>query len=201
MHNGRPVSTGIFKTPVDGPIAVHTHGLAGDVQADLSVHGGPEKAVYAYPWEHYAAWSAELGRGDFSPGQFGENLTIEGLGESTVHIGDVFRIGSAELQVSQPRAPCLKLGIKMKSAAFPAAFLKSGRVGFYLRVLCEGRIAAGDAVACVSTDDARMTVVEMSHLRHFDHGNLDGARRAAALTSLSADWRGHFQKRVAGQSP
>ena len=140
------VSTGIYKESVAGPVWVRRLNLDGDGQADLKVHGGEHKAVYAYPLEHYAFWSRELGRNDLGYGQFGENLTVEGLLEEQVNIGDVYRIGKALLQVSQPRAPCFKLGIRMGDARFPARFPAANRTGFYLRVLEEGRVAAGDAI-------------------------------------------------------
>lgn len=201
MHGGRPLSTGIFKAPVEGRVVVRTHGLEGDQQADLSVHGGPDKAVYVYPFAHYATWSRELGRDDFCPGQFGENLTVEGMDETTVSIGDVFRIGTAEFQVSQPRSPCVKLGIRMHSARFPSLFLKSGRVGFYVRVVCKGQLGAGDAITQVSRGEGRMTVAWISRLRHFEHADLDGASRAAGLAPLAADWRRPFQERIEAGSP
>lgn len=138
--------SGIVKRPVAGPVEVGPTGLAGDGQADLRVHGGRDKAVYAYPLEHYAAWSAELGRDDLEPGHFGENLTVEGLREDEVRIGDVLRIGTALFQVTQPRIPCFKLAIRMGDPFFAKPFLRSGRSGFYLRVLEEGTLAVGDAI-------------------------------------------------------
>ncbi len=129
------VSTGIYKEPVAGRTWLRRLNLDGDGQADLRVHGGEDKAVYAYPFERYAFWSRELRRNDLGYGQFGENLTVEGLLEEQVHIGDVYRIGAALLQVSQPRSPCFKLGVRMGDAAFVARFAAANYTGFYLRVL------------------------------------------------------------------
>lgn len=140
------VLTSIFKQRVEGPVAVRRRNLAGDRQADLRAHGGADKAVYAYPVEHYGVWERELERSDFAYGQFGENLTTEGLLEDTVRIGDRFRIGSALLEVSQPRFPCFKLGIRMGDSGFVKGFLQSRRLGFYLRVIEEGAVCAGDAI-------------------------------------------------------
>jgi MOSC domain-containing protein YiiM len=135
---GQAVSTSIFKEPVGGRVLVRRLSLEGGWQADLRSHGGLNKAVYAYPLEHYARWSEELGRDNLRPGQFGENLTVEGLTEDAARLGDVFRVGGALLQVTQPRYPCFKLEIKMGDPLFPRRFLASGRTGFYLRVLEEG---------------------------------------------------------------
>lgn len=158
------VLSGIGKRPVPGRVAVHALGLEGDGQADLAVHGGPEKAVYAYPHEHYAAWNAELGSpadGEgLPPGAFGENLTVAGALESTVRVGDTYRAGSALLQVTAPRSPCFKLVARMGRPDFAKRFLASGRTGFYLRVLAEGELGAGDAFVLVSRDENAPTVLE-----------------------------------------
>lgn len=161
---GRTVSTGIFKAPVAGRVRVGRLNLEGDGQADLRVHGGPDKAVYAYPFEHYDYWQRELGRSDLAFGRFGENLTVEGMLEDEVRIGDVFRVGSALLQISQPRSPCFKLGIRMGSSRFPKRFLAAGRPGFYLRVLEEGEVAAGDSIALDRAEPEGLTVLEASRL-------------------------------------
>ena len=145
-HAGKAVSTGIFKTPVDGRIMLRRLNLEGDGQADLWGHGGAFRAVYAYPFEHYAYWAQELGRSDFKIGQFGENFTVEGILDDDVCVGDVFRIGGAVLEVSQPRIPCYKLAIKMGIEGFQNRFLESGKVGFYFRVLEEGEVGAGDTI-------------------------------------------------------
>src|SRR3954470_17197009 len=171
---GQTVSTSIFKEPVAGRVLVRRMSLEGDWQADLRSHGGLNKAVYAYPLEHYAPWSQELGRDDLRPGQFGENLTVEGLTEDTARLGDVLRVGGALLQVTQPRIPCFKLGIKMGDPAFPRRFLASGRTGFYLRVLEEGEVGAGDSVELVERADS-LAVRGLWHLVLIDKENVEGA--------------------------
>lgn len=149
----------IYKHPVTGPIMVRSRNLDGDQQADLKVHGGPDKAVYCYPAEHYAAWSGELGRPlDF--GYFGENVTLSGLSERALHIGDVLSIGEAVLQVSQPRLPCFKLGIKFGDQRFVARFRQSRRCGFYCRVLQEGMIESAQSIEIVERAESHLTIAE-----------------------------------------
>jgi MOSC domain-containing protein YiiM len=160
-YREQTLATGIFKTPVTGRIRVHRLGLEGDVQVDKRVHGGPDKAVYIYPHEHYAHWKKSLSRKDFAFGQFGENLTTSGLLEDEVRVGDTLRIGSVLLQVTQPREPCFKLMTKMNDFTFAKPFLTSGRTGFYLRVLEEGELGAGDAIARGATDPAAPTIREV----------------------------------------
>jgi MOSC domain-containing protein YiiM len=157
---GQSVPTGIFKEPVAGRVRLGALSLDGDIQADLRVHGGAEKAVYLYPSEHYAYWKKALGRDDLSAGFFGENFTTEGLLEDTVHIDDVFRVGTAVVQVTQPRSPCFKLGLKVGSARFIKSFLESRRLGFYLRVLEEGAVGAGDPIERIAVDPARITIAD-----------------------------------------
>lgn len=194
-HLGQKVTTGIFKAPVAGPVWLGRLNLAGDGQADLRVHGGADKAVYVYPFEHYAFWAGELGRHDFSHGQFGENFTTEGLLEDEVSIGDVFQIGGARVQVTQPRTPCFKLGIRMGDENFPARFATANRTGFYLRVLEEGRVAAGDAIERIEPAADSTTVREVFHLRHVG-GTRAEYERAARLPGLSPSWRAAFEKRL-----
>jgi MOSC domain-containing protein YiiM len=158
---GRSVRTAFLKEPVKGAIPVSRLGLEGDGQADPRYHGGPEKAVYVYPVEHYAYWSAALSRTDLSPGAFGENLTTEGLLEAGIRVGDVFAMGSATLRVTQPRTPCAKLGLRMGSMRFVRAFAAAGRPGFYLGVVEEGSVEAGDVITRISTDPKRPTVAEV----------------------------------------
>lgn len=196
-HGRETVSTGIFKEPVGGRIMLRTTNLDGDGQADLENHGGVDRAAYAYSIENYDHWRHELGRDEFAFGQFGENFTVEGMVEDDIHIGDVFRVGDALVEVSQPRPPCFKLGIKMGMARFPKLFLASGRVGFYLRVLEEGEVGAGDTFERIESDTERVTVREMSHLLFFDPENLEGARRALRIQALSPGWRGSFEERLA----
>jgi MOSC domain-containing protein YiiM len=160
-YRGQTVATGIFKTPVTGRIRVQRLGLEGDVQVDKRVHGGPDKAVYIYPHEHYAHWETFLSRKDFAFGQFGENLTTTGLLEDEVRVGDKLRIGSVLLEVTQPREPCFKLMTKMNDFTFAKPFLTSGHTGFYLRVLEEGELGAGDAIERDATDTAAPTIREV----------------------------------------
>ena len=195
-HRGQAITTGIFKAPVAGTVRLGRLNLAGDGQADLRVHGGADKAVYVYPFEHYAFWAGELGRHDFSHGQFGENFTTTGLLEDGVCIGDVFEIGEARVQVTQPRTPCFKLGIRMAEKDFPARFTAANRTGFYLRVLEEGRVAAGDAIEWVERAAGSMSVREVFRLRHVG-GTRAEYERATRLPGLSSSWRAAFEKRLA----
>jgi MOSC domain-containing protein YiiM len=195
-HGRGTVSTGIFKKPVAGRIMLRALNLDGDGQADLANHGGIHRAAYAYSIENYDYWRRELGRADLGFGQFGENFTVRGMVEDDVHIGDVFRVGDALVEVTQPRPPCFKLGIKMGMARFPKLFLASGRVGFYLRVLDEGEVGAGDVFERVESDPERVTVREMSHLLFFDPENLEGAERALRIRALSPGWRDSFEERL-----
>lgn len=198
IQSGRTsTQTGIFKHPVETPIMLRRLNLDGDGQADLEAHGGPDKAVYAYPSEHYPVWATELKRTDLKYGQFGENFTISGLDEETAHIGDIFRIGQALVQVTQPRVPCFKLGIRMGDPTFVKRFLHSQRSGFYLRVLEEGMVQKGDAIQLVAADPSAMSVKEILHTYYFDRNNHEQAARAARLTALPATWREDFQKRIA----
>jgi MOSC domain-containing protein YiiM len=195
-HGRKTVSTGIFKEPVAGRIMLRKTNLDGDRQADLENHGGVDRAAYAYTIENYDHWRRELDREEFAFGQFGENFTVEGMMEDGIHIGDVFRVGDALVEVSQPRPPCFKLGIKMDRPSFPKTFLASGRVGFYLRVLEEGEVGAGDAFERVEIDPERVTVREMSRLLFFEPESLEGAKRALRVRALSPGWRSSFRERL-----
>lgn len=199
---GDAVETGIFKEPVTGPVAVTRTNLAADGQADLTVHGGVDKAVYAYPAEHYPFWSRELEQLDLPWGMFGENLTTEGLEESTVRIGDRFAIGTAELEVSQPRLPCFKLGIKFGRADMVKRFLRSGRLGFYLRVRHEGVIAAGDLIRPLSGDPEAPTIADLALLETTQRDSIALLERAARAPALTGSWRqryrGHLARLITG---
>ena len=170
--------------------------ILGDRQSDLSAHGGADKAIYAYPSEHYGFWRNELPGTDFSWGAFGENLTTEGLLEDRVHIGDRFRAGSAEFIVTQPRMPCFKLGIRFNRPDMVKRFLHSGRTGFYLAVLREGDIGAGDPLELVGEDDSHITVGDVVGLYAADAANQDLLRRASELSSLPESWREYFRERL-----
>ena len=158
--HGKPVSTGIYKEPVAGRIMLYQFNLDGDQQADLTVHGGQDKAVYVYPSEHYPVWQAEFPDLLLPYGMFGENFTTEGLDEESVHIGDQFRIGEAVVEVTQPRMPCYKLGIRFARPDMPKRFHVSGRCGFYLAVLREGEVGAGDVWERIARDGQQVSVIE-----------------------------------------
>ena len=196
-HKGRTVTTGIFKKPVNGRVILRKLNLDGDGQADLVGHGGEFKAAYVYTFENYEYWESELGRSDFTYGQFGENLTVEGMPDGAVHVGDVFRVGGALVEVTQPRVPCFKLGIRMGIEGFEHVLLSSNRTGFYLRVLEEGEVGTGDHFERVKHDRHGMTVAEVNNLLYFDLGNLAGARKALRVKALSPGWRGSFEDRLA----
>jgi len=193
---GGSVSTGIFKNPAPGPIRVHRLNLAGDRQADLSVHGGPHKAVYAYPAEHYVYWRRELADGELPWGMFGENLTTEGLNERNVSIGDRFRVGTTELIVTQPRVPCYKLGIRFGRPEMVKRFLNSRRTGFYFSVAQEGEIDAGDPIEFVAGATNSLTVADIVQLYAFDTNDREMLQRAAQLEALPENWRNYFQQEL-----
>jgi MOSC domain-containing protein YiiM len=194
---GRTVQTAIFKEPVDGRVAVRRDNLAGDRQGDLSVHGGPAKAVYAYPAGHYAPWEAELGT-PLSWGAFGENLTVAGLPlEDEVHVGDRLAVGSALLAVTQPRLPCFKLGIRFGRKDVIARMLASGRTGWYLAIVEEGDVAAGDPIAIVERHPAAVPVSAITRTFAEDRGDPVALERLAGLEPLPADWRTWARRQLA----
>jgi MOSC domain-containing protein YiiM len=193
---GKVVRTSIFKTPVQGRVRVGKFNLDGDQQSDLSVHGGIEKAVYAYPSEHYPFWREELAGRDLRWGAFGENFTTEGLLEETVRIGDRLRVGSAEFAVTQPRMPCFKLGIRFDRLDIVKRFLQSGRAGFYFAVVIEGEVAAGDSIDLLARDENGITVADIVNLYRRDATNQELLRRASELPSLPKNWRDYFRTRL-----
>jgi MOSC domain-containing protein YiiM len=192
------VMTGIFKEPVAGRVRVRRLNLEGDGQADLSVHGGPDKAVYAYPSEHYPFWRNELPGQTLAWGAFGENLTTEGWWEDEVFVGDRFRIGTTEMVVTQPRMPCFKLALRFGREDVVARFLESGRPGFYLRVLQEGAVEAGDPMERIEEDSRRVRVVDVVRLYLDKKGTLDRElrERAVQVEALPEAWRDHFRRRL-----
>jgi MOSC domain-containing protein YiiM len=195
-YNGEPVATGIFKEPVTGPVILRTLNLDGDRQADLSVHGGMSKAVYAYPAEHYEFWEQELPDMTLPYGMFGENFTTEGLFENDVHVGDRFRVGQAELMVTEPRLPCYKLGIKFGRSDIIKRFLQSRRTGFYFAVTKEGEVKAGDEIALLSRDDHQIPIADITRLYAFEKNDVEGLRRVLKVKALSESWRGYFQNQL-----
>ena len=196
LRNGEPVSTGIFKEPVDGRVMVRTLNLDGDRQSDLSVHGGPLKAVYVYPSEHYEFWKHELPDMELPWGTFGENLTTTGLFETEVNIGDRFRIGTAEVMVTQPRMPCYKLGIRFGRVDIIKRFLVSERTGFYLSVSKEGEVGAGDEFELLEKSSSDVSVVDITRLYSTDRENVALMRRAIATDALPESWRDYFVRHL-----
>ena len=197
VSNGDPVSTGIFKEPVAGRVMLRTLNLDGDRQADLSVHGGPSKAVYAYPSEHYGYWKNELPEMKLPWGMFGENFTTAGLFESELNIGDKFRIGSAMAMVTEPRMPCYKLAIRFGRSDMVKRFLASGRTGFYLAVLQEGEVGAGDSIELIEKSADSLTVSDITALYTHEKHNVGLLRRAIEIATLPESWRNYFQHQVA----
>jgi MOSC domain-containing protein YiiM len=198
---GEVVRTSIWKRPVGGRVRVARLNLAGDEQSDLTVHGGTLKAVYAYPAEHYPAWRREIPALDLASfGAFGENLTVEGLREDTLAIGDRLRIGTAELVVTQPRFPCFKLGIRHGRDALIQEFMTSGRSGFYLSVAREGEVGAGEPITFAERSASGVTVTDIVRLYRGDEMDPAFLARAAEAPQLSEQWRARFHKRLAAMA-
>ena len=193
---GSRVRTAIFKSPVEGPVAVSKLNLEGDEQGDLTVHGGPDKAVYACPHEHYTYWQTLLPGYSLAPGNFGENLTTAGLSEETIHIGDQLQIGTALFTVTQPRSPCYKLGVRFNREDMTKRFYESRRFGFYLRVLGEGALQAGSAITVVSQDPNAVSVADVIRLFTGDSRDRDVLRRAIKVSTLPEGWRDALQNRL-----
>jgi MOSC domain-containing protein YiiM len=198
--DGRIVSTAIHKRPVAGAVRVGARNLEGDRQADAAKHGGPAKAVYLYPAEHYAAWRDELG--ELPWGAFGENLTVTGLSEASTRIGDRWRIGTAELVVTQPRLPCYKLELRLGRPGFERRFLARGLTGFYLSVAREGELRAGDTLEPVGRAAEPVTVADVVRLYQMEgREDLELMRRVSELAALPERMRRHFRKRLAARGP
>jgi len=199
LWHGRTVTTGIFKEPVEGRIKLRKLNLDGDRQADLTVHGGAQKAVYCYPIAHYDYWKKELPGRELPTAIFGENFTTEGLLESEVHLGYRFSVGSAELVVTQPRLPCYKLGIRFQSDDMVKRFLASGRGGFYFAVTREGEVGAGDEIKRVARDPNAVPVSEITRLyiaKRFNGEDIASLRRALQVDALPEIWKGYFSERL-----
>ena len=193
--NRQKVTTSIWKSPVSGPVRVAKLNIAGDRQSDLTVHGGADKAVYVYPSEHYDYWRRELPGVELPWGAFGENLTTAGLSEE-FRIGDRLRIGTAEFAITQPRMPCYKLAARFGRADMVKRFMKSGRTGFYLSVVREGVVSAGDSIDLHAGPDTSLTVADIVRLYGSDSENQEVLMRAARLDGLPESWREYFRKRV-----
>ncbi len=198
QYGDRLIRTGIFKKPVAGPVHVRRANLEGDRQADLDNHGGVHKAVYAYSLDHYEYWQGVLNRGGMPYGQFGENFTIAGLDERESCVGDQLRIGSALFTISQPRLPCFKLGIRLDDERMPKLFSQSARTGFYLSVLREGVVEAGDAVYVLQRGHGQVPIRTLFEA-YLKPGARDAAKtlaRALQVPELSPEWRAHIGKRL-----
>src|SRR6266702_2754431 len=197
--HGRSVTTGIFKEPVAGRVALRKLNLDGDRQADLTVHGGEYKAVYCYPVEHYGYWKKELPGRELPMGMFGENFTVHGLLEEEVHLGDRFSLGTAEVVVTQPRLPCYKLGVRFGSDDMVKRFLVSGRTGFYLAVLREGEVGAGDEMKLMAREANAVAVSEITRLyvaKRFGEAEIRAVRRALRVPELPESWKEYFRERL-----
>jgi MOSC domain-containing protein YiiM len=190
------VTTGIFKEPVKGPVKLRKLNLDGDKQADLTVHGGKDKAVYAYPMEHYDYWQRELPNTVLLWGIFGENFTTEGLIEDSVNIGDRFHIGSAEVVATQPRMPCYKLGVRFGRMDIVRRFLTSNRPGIYFKVLQEGEVEAGNSIELISKDENNITVKDIVRLYVKDNKDIESMQRALRVKALPIGWRYHFRQQI-----
>jgi MOSC domain-containing protein YiiM len=197
------VTTGIFKQPVEGRVMLRRLNLDGDRQADLTVHGGEYKAVYCYPLGHYEFWRNELPGRELAMGMFGENFTIElsggGSPEDSVHIGDRFAVGSAEVVVTQPRLPCYKLGVRFQMDDMVKRFLASGRTGFYLAVLREREVGVGDEMQLIGRDAMELPVSEITRLyiaKRYSDDDARSVRRALQIPALPESWKGYFRERL-----
>ena len=199
LWHGRSVTTSIYKEPVEGRVALRRLNLDGDRQADLSVHGGKDKAVYCYPVEHYGYWKTELPGHVLPMGAFGENFTIEGFAEDSVSIGDRFSIGSAEVVVTQPRLPCYKLGIRFESDEMVEQFLISRRTGFYLAVTREGEVAADDEILSLSQGQESISVSAITRLylaKTYGQEDVRLVRQALAVEALPEGWKEYFEEKL-----
>jgi MOSC domain-containing protein YiiM len=201
--HGRAVTTGIFKEPVERRVALRKLNLDGDRQADLTVHGGEFKAVYCYSLGHYEYWKKELPGRELPMGMFGENFTIDGgkdeALEESVHLGDRFSIGTAEVVVTQPRLPCYKLGVRFGSDDMVKRFLASGRTGFYVAVVREGEVGVGDEIKVIGRETQAVPVSEITRLyvaKRYGEAEIRAVRRALELKELPESWKEYFRERL-----
>jgi MOSC domain-containing protein YiiM len=197
--HGRSVTTGIYKEPVESRVALRKLNLDGDRQADLSVHGGEYKAVYCYPVAHYDYWKKELRGRELPLGVFGENFTVEGFLEDSLHLGDRLSVGSAEAIVTQPRLPCYKLGIRFGSDQMVKRFLAGRRTGFYLAVTREGDVGSGDDIKMIGRDANEVPVSEITRLyiaKSYNDGDVAAIRRVLRIAAVPEDWKAYFRERL-----
>jgi MOSC domain-containing protein YiiM len=197
VFRGRTVRTSIWKAPMPGRVRAAGVNLEGDRQSDLSVHGGPDKAVYVYPSEHYPFWREQYPEMELGWGSFGENFSIEGLLESETRVGDWLRIGAAEFLVTQPRLPCFKLGIRFNRPTMEKRFLQSRRTGFYAGIVREGEVGAGDEITFAERPEDSLTILELVDLYVDPLADEAQLRRALAMPALSTAWKRHFAARLA----
>ena len=201
---GTKATTAIYKQPVGGRVVLRTLNLDGDRQADLTVHGGEFKAVYCYPLEHYDYWKSELPGQDLPMGAFGENFTTDGLLEDSVHLGDRFSIGTAEVFVTQPRLPCYKLGIRFQSDDMVKRFFASRRTGFYLAVAREGEVDSGDVIKLIARDPNGVPVSEITRLyaeKRYGDSDVTSLQRVLQVAALPVSWKEYFRERLARMQP
>ena len=200
QYRDKVIETGIYKKPVSGPVTVHNLNIDGDRQADLEFHGGIHQAVYVYSAENYDFWRSELEGVELEFGHFGENLTVTGMLDSQIMIGDRFCVGTARFEVTQPRAPCYKLAMKMQRTDFVLRFREAGRPGFYCKVLEEGEICTGDAIQHEKVTGNALTIRDAYMLRYFDSSNYSRIRECAALPALAPRWRNSMEKLLLRES-
>lgn len=197
VHNGDEVPTGIYKSVCADTVVIDEMGIVGDEQVDLRFHGGRDKALYVYPDAHYEFWAAELNRSKFEDAQFGENINVSLLDDESVVIGDRYQLGTAVVEVTQPRIPCFKLGIRLQDESFPAKFLAAGRLGFYLRVLEGGGLKQGDRFDLLEKGESRITVADLWRITFTDVSDSHLAKRALnELAYLDEGWRKRLKRRA-----
>ncbi len=198
IFNGQIITTAIFKDPVKGPITLRKLNLDGDRQADLTVHGGIDKAVYSYPSEHYDYWHKQFPGTEIMWGMFGENFTTEGLFEDAVNVGDQFQIGSAKLVATQPRMPCYKLGVRFGRMDVIRRFMISGRPGIYFKVIKEGEVKTGDKIENIKRDENNIKVKDIVSLYtgRSNKDNIEMMRQIIRIRDLPEGWRYEFQQRI-----
>jgi ferredoxin-NADP reductase/MOSC domain-containing protein YiiM/ferredoxin len=198
---GKTVHTGIWKQPVTGPVMVRRLNIDGDGQGDLAGHGGEQRAVFVYQLDSYRHWEQHFGRDDFVYGMFGENLTVDGLPDDEVCIGDRYRIGEAEFEVTQPRVTCYRVGMRVGEPQLPALLVAHHRPGFYLRVITEGRIQAGDAIVKIATGPEALSVADTDALLYLPGPDTGKLRAALRIPALSPGWQGSFRDMLAAPAP
>ena len=200
VWHGRRVLTGIFKNPVEGRVTLRKLNLENDRQADLTVHGGEHKAVYCYPITHYRYWREELPETALPMGAFGENFTVDSFSEDSIHVGDRFSVGTAEVIVTQPRMPCYKLGIRFQADDMVKKFLVSRRTGLYLAVTREGEVGAGDEIRPIGEDENAVPVSAITHLyiaKEYDEEDIALLRKCLNVRALPESWKEYFRERLA----